>query len=100
MRYPDSLYVYSYIIKTAGISIVENCSEPRFHSTCMLKLDFFNRRACVEQRAQRGFSVSSEASQSCPTLRPRGSQPARLLRPWDFPGKNTGVGCHLTVKYL
>ena len=21
-------------------------------------------------------------------------QPTRLLRPWDFPGKNTGVGCH------
>ena len=22
-------------------------------------------------------------------------QPARLLCPWDFPGKNTGVGCHV-----
>ena len=21
-------------------------------------------------------------------------QPARLLHPWDFPGKSTGVGCH------
>ena len=21
-------------------------------------------------------------------------QPTRLLRPWDSPGKNTGVGCH------
>ena len=26
--------------------------------------------------------------------RPHGLQPARLLRPWDFPGKSTGVGCH------
>ena len=26
--------------------------------------------------------------------RPRGLQPARLLCLWDFPGKNTGVGCH------
>ena len=25
---------------------------------------------------------------------PHGLQPTRLLRPWDFPGKNTGVGCH------
>ena len=25
---------------------------------------------------------------------PRGLQPARLLSPWDSPGKNTGVGCH------
>ena len=28
------------------------------------------------------------------SLRPHGLQPSRLLRPWDFPGKNTGVGCH------
>ena len=26
------------------------------------------------------------------TLRPHGLQPTRLLCPWDFPGKNTGVG--------
>ena len=26
--------------------------------------------------------------------RPRGLQPTRLLRPWDFPSKSTGVGCH------
>ena len=25
---------------------------------------------------------------------PHGLQPTRLLRPWDFPGKNTGMGCH------
>ena len=28
------------------------------------------------------------------SLRPHGLQPAKLLCPWDFPGKNTGVGCH------
>ena len=26
--------------------------------------------------------------------RPPGLQPTRLLCPWDFPGKSTGVGCH------
>ena len=26
--------------------------------------------------------------------RPHGLQPTRLLHPWDFPGKSTGVGCH------
>ena len=26
---------------------------------------------------------------------PHGLQPTRLLRPWDSPGKNTGVGCHI-----
>ena len=32
--------------------------------------------------------------------RPHGLQPARLLCPWDFPGKSTGVGCHCLLCYL
>ena len=28
------------------------------------------------------------------SLQPYGLQPARLLCPWDFPVKDTGVGCH------
>ena len=30
--------------------------------------------------------------------RPHGLQPTRLLRPWDFPGKSTGVGCHCLLR--
>ena len=30
--------------------------------------------------------------------RPHGLQPSRLLRPWDSPGKSTGVGCHWQLK--
>ena len=30
-------------------------------------------------------------------LQPCGPQPTRLLHPWDYPGKNTGVGCHLLL---
>ena len=30
--------------------------------------------------------------------RPRGLQPIRLLRPWDFPSKSTGVGCHYLLR--
>ena len=44
----------------------------------------------------------SEAKWSCSvvsnSLRPRGLQATRLLRPWDFPGKNTGVGCHFLLQ--
>ena len=28
------------------------------------------------------------------SLQPHGLYPARLLCPWDSPGRNTGVGCH------
>ena len=27
-------------------------------------------------------------------------QPPRLLRPWDSPGKNTGVGCHFLLQCM
>ena len=30
--------------------------------------------------------------------RPHGLQPTRLLHPWDFPGKSTGVGCHRLLR--
>ena len=32
------------------------------------------------------------------SLWPHGLQPTRLLRPWDFPGKSTGVGCHCLLR--
>ena len=32
------------------------------------------------------------------SLGPYGSQPDRLLCPWDSPGKNTGVGCYSHVQ--
>ena len=39
------------------------------------------------------FSLSVLSS-----LRPHGLQPARVLCSWDFPGKNTGVGCHFLLQ--
>ena len=27
-------------------------------------------------------------------------KPTRLLRPWDFPGKNTGMGCHFLLQRI
>ena len=37
--------------------------------------------------------------QSCPTLcDSNGLQPTRLLCPWGFPSKNTGVGCHFLLQ--
>ena len=32
------------------------------------------------------------------SVRPHRWQPTRLPRPWDSPGKNTGVGCHFVLQ--
>ena len=39
--------------------------------------------------------VTSVVSNS---VRPQRRQPTRLPRPWDSPGKNTGVGCHCLLQ--
>ena len=43
----------------------------------------------------------SEVAQLCPTLcNPMDCSLTRFLRPWDFPGKNTGVGCHCLLQEI
>ena len=32
-------------------------------------------------------------------VQPQRWQPTRLPRPWDSPGKNTGVGCHFLLQF-
>ena len=44
---------------------------------------------CVRVRAHLVMSDS---------VRPHRPQPTRPLRPWDSPGKNTGVGCHFLLQ--
>ena len=34
------------------------------------------------------------------SVRPHRRQPIRLPRPWDSPGKNTGVGCHFLLQCM
>ena len=52
----------------------------------------------------RGLVVSQSCfpclvAKSCLTLlQPQGLYPTRLLCLWDFPGKNTGVGCHFLLQ--
>ena len=33
-------------------------------------------------------------------MRPHRRQPSRLPRPWDSPGKSTGVGCHFLLQCM
>ena len=52
--------------------------------------------SCWKTRGCLSFkeTVKVLVAQLCLTLRLDGLQPARLLRPWSSPGKNTGVGGH------
>ena len=50
-----------------------------------------NRRCCC------CYKVASVVSDS---VRPHRRQPMKLPRPWDSPGKNTGVGCHFLLQCM
>ena len=39
-------------------------------------------------------------SRTSDSVLPHRRQPARLPRPWDSPGKNTGVGCHFLLQCM
>ena len=43
-------------------------------------------------------AAAAKSFQSCPTLCDPRRQPTRLARPWDSPGKNSGVGCHFLLQ--
>ena len=47
-------------------------------------------------------TAAAKSLQSCPTdsVRPHRRQPTGLPRPWDSPGKNTGVGCHFLLQCM
>ena len=43
-------------------------------------------------------AAAAKSLQSCPTLyNPIDGSPPGPPRPWDSPGKNTGVGCHFLL---
>ena len=55
------------------------------------------------QNKEFGFDTAAAAAkslQSCLTVWPHRQQPTRLPRPWDSPGKNTGVGCHFLLQCM
>ena len=44
------------------------------------------------------FNVLCSCSVTSDSLQPHGLQPATVLCPWKFPGRNTGVGCHFLLQ--
>ena len=72
-----------------NLSSLVKCGDSSYSSCpyqAKLKTGHFFKSCCL-------------VSQSCPALwQPHGLQPVRLPCPWDFPRKNTGVGCHFLLQ--
>ena len=48
----------------------------------------------VWRAAIHGVAKELDTTERLDSVQPHRRQPTRLSRPWDSPGKNTGVGCH------
>ena len=46
------------------------------------------------------LTFAAAASVVSDSVRPYRQQSTRLCRPWDSPGKNTGVGCHFLLQCM
>ena len=75
--------ILANLVSDKGVNI-QNIFKNPYNSICVCVC------VCVRTRVL--------VAQSCPTLRPDGLEPTRLLCPWDSPGKNTGVGCHFLLQ--
>ena len=55
---------------------------------------------CLAKKLKLLFSAAAVMSVMSNCVRPHRWQPTRLLCPWDFPGKSTGVGCYCLLRTL
>ena len=56
-----------------------------------------HKNHCLIVLRSKKFCVCSAMSDS---LQPCGLKPASFLLPWDFPGKDTGLGCHFLLQRI
>ena len=64
------------------------------HEQTVIKMAFLQNKCLFSLQ-----SVESVSHSVVPNaLWPHGLQSTRLLCPWDFPGKKTGVGCHFLLQ--
>ena len=87
----DSTTIHGAHTIYVGLRYREFLSCTLYHRHCKSDLGM---RASTASKLLLLFSHSVKSN----SLPPHGLQPARLLCPWDFSGKNTGVGCHFLLQ--
>ena len=78
--------LFSFFIKMKNLS----------YYTCNYIHNMWQFYALVHYAA----AATTKSLQSCLTVWSHRRQPTRLPRPWDSPGKNTGVGCHFLLQCM
>ena len=92
------------ILEWIAISFYRGSSRPRgqTHISCDAGRFFTTEPPGNPSWTLAAAAAAAKSLQSYPTLFDPidGRQPIRLPRPWDSPGKNTGVGCHFLLQCM
>ena len=119
---PDELWTeIRDIVQGAGIKTIpkkKKCKKAKWLSEEDLQIAEKRRDAKTKEEVERCIHLNAEfqgiawkdkkafLSDQCKEIKrktveweqPHGLQSTRLLCPWDFPGKSTGVGCHCLLQ--
>ena len=87
---PETTASYHMLAGTSQKLPVSCGSWEGLHSPVQVTLSV----CCFQARRQQNLYFVFRVQVVSNSLQPHGLRPARLPCPWDFPGKNTRVGCH------
>ena len=101
----EHFWVHVLLLLLSRFSRVQLCATPEMAAH---QAPLFLRFSRQEHWSGLPFASPMHESEKCKwscsvvsnSSQPHGLQPTRLLRPWDFPGKSTGVGCHRLLRFM
>ena len=107
----DSGYLELGITKVRDLNASRTLFSLWIFSFSLSMCGLYSFSSAFPQRGAHGFwqllfiwaaaAAAAKSFQSCLTLcDPHRWQPTRLPRPWDSPGKNTGLGCHFLLQCM
>ena len=98
----STVYTYTRILfnlkKERNSKTCYNVDETWVHHDKWNKTQ--NDLCCMTPLIQDVYSSQTQREQNSSGQDPMDYRPARVLGPWDLPGKNIGVGCHFFLQRI
>ena len=97
--------VFEFFLRIFKLRISKSCPSNRsnvFSSPTPIKIIGFQVLICLggHFKYKNHHMLLLSRSVLSNSVQSHRRQPTRLLRPWDPPGKNTGVGCHFLLQCM
>ena len=95
-------YCFKFNIDTTIFTLLGRSHHLLEPSPSVLSMHMYEIICTVQGNALLSLlAATAKSLQSCPTLcDPIDGSPPGSPRPWDSPGKNTGVGCHFLLQCM